>query len=77
MADENAADAQSIRCGQTPDVGQPARCVRTETQEWGGTLRVGLSMPQIVEFAALENAALGEALRGDMRRIADALRSAS
>jgi hypothetical protein len=56
-------------------LGQPARCVRTEEREWGGTLRVGLSMPQIVAFAALDNAALREALRGDMRRIAEALRA--
>jgi hypothetical protein len=32
--------------------------VRTEVHEWGGTLRVGLSMPQIVEFAALDDDAL-------------------
>ncbi len=56
-------------------LGQPARCVRTDGHEWGGTLRVGLSMPQVVEFAALDDAALDEALRGDMRRIADALRA--
>jgi hypothetical protein len=56
-------------------LGQPARCVRTETQEWGGTLRVGLSMPQIVEFAALEDSVLRERLRSDMRRIAAALRA--
>jgi hypothetical protein len=56
-------------------LGQPARCVRTGGHEWGGTLRVGLSMPQIVEFAALDVAALREALRRDMRRIADALRA--
>jgi hypothetical protein len=58
-------------------LGQPARCVRTEVHEWGGTLRVGLSMPQIVEFAALDDDALRERLGRDMRRIADALRAAS
>jgi hypothetical protein len=58
-------------------LGQPARCVRAESHEWGGTLRVGLSMPQIVEFAALDDGMLREALRRDMRRIADALRAAS
>lgn len=54
-------------------LGQPARCVRTDSQEWGGTLRVGLSMPQIVEFAALEDDALRDLLVRDMRRIAAAL----
>jgi hypothetical protein len=58
-------------------LGQPARCVRTDSHEWGGTLRVGLSMPQIVAFAALDDEALGEALAGDMRRIAAALRQAA
>ena len=57
-------------------LGQPARCVRTENHEWGGTLRVGLSMPQVVEFAALDEQALRERLTRDMRRIAEALRAA-
>lgn len=57
-------------------LGQPARCVRTEGHEWGGTLRVGLSMPQIVAFADLKGDALRETLRCDMRRIAEALRAA-
>ncbi|HEU4651743.1 MAG TPA: hypothetical protein VFS49_10050, partial [Croceibacterium sp.] len=54
-------------------LGQPARCVRTTSNEWGGTLRVGLSMPQVVAFAALDDEGLDEALRSDMRRIAVAL----
>ena len=57
-------------------LGQPARCVRTDGHEWGGTLRVGLSMPQIVDFAALEESALRDTLDRDMRRIAEALRAA-
>jgi hypothetical protein len=56
-------------------LGQPARCVRTDGHEWGGTLRIGLSMPQVVDFAALGDSALRETLCGDMRRIADALRA--
>lgn len=58
-------------------LGQPARCVRTETQEWGGTLRVGLSMPQVVEFAALDDLALRQRLASDMRRIGEALLATS
>lgn len=58
-------------------LGQPARCVRTDSHEWGGTLRVGLSMPQIVDFAALDSTALHAVLASDMRRIAEALRAAS
>lgn len=56
-------------------LGQPARCVRTDGHEWGGTLRVGLSMPQVVELAALDDTALCESLCSDMRRIADALQA--
>jgi hypothetical protein len=54
-------------------LGQPARCVRTDGHEWGGTLRVGLSMPQVVEFAALGETELDAKLASDMRRIAAAL----
>lgn len=58
-------------------LGQPARCVRTDGHEWGGTLRIGLSMPQIVEFAALDDGPLREKLDRDMRQIAEALRAIS
>ena len=57
-------------------LGQPARCVRNDGPDWGGTLRVGLSMPQIVAFAELDEADLGRRLFGDMERIAGALRAA-
>jgi hypothetical protein len=56
-------------------LGQPARCVRTDGHEWGGTLRVGLSMPQIVEFAGLDDGALRHKFAADMRTIARALRA--
>lgn len=58
-------------------LGQPARCVRTDGHAWGGTLRVGLSMPQIVELAGLDDGALHAALAADMRRIAVALEDAA
>jgi len=56
-------------------LGQPARCVRNGGRDWGGTLRVGLSMPQIVDLAEFDEAELRSRLRGDMKRIADALRA--
>src|SRR5690606_14614550 len=43
-------------------LGQPVKCVRRDG-EWGGTLRVGLSMPQLSGWAALEDAALAERLQ--------------
>jgi selenocysteine lyase/cysteine desulfurase len=57
-------------------LGQPAKCVRRDG-EWGGTLRVGLSMPQFSAWAALDDAALSARLCEDMARIAHALRAAT
>ncbi|RGP40685.1 hypothetical protein BPTFM16_00972 [Altererythrobacter insulae] len=53
-------------------LGQPVKCVR-RNNTWGGTLRVGLSMPQVVRFSSMP---IGEAealIKSDMRRIAEAL----
>jgi len=58
-------------------LGQPVRCIRLGTSgekaQWAGTLRLGLSMPQIVRMDALEDRALEEAFAADMTRIGDAL----
>jgi hypothetical protein len=54
-------------------LGQPVRCVPLPGGGWGGTLRLGLSMPQMVEFAALDTRSLTERLEGDMLRIATKL----
>lgn len=51
-------------------LGQPVRCVPLPGGGWGGTLRLGLSMPQMVEFAGLDTASLTARLDGDMNRIA-------
>lgn len=51
-------------------LGQPVKCVRLDNGEFGGTLRLGLSMPQMVAFAALSQMALEERLSGDMTAIA-------
>lgn len=53
-------------------LGQPVKCVALPGGGWGGTLRLGLSMPQIVAFAALEAAALEARLAADMSRIEQA-----
>jgi hypothetical protein len=55
-------------------LGQPVRSVRTADGEWAGTLRVGLSMPQLVAWSQLTDAALREELSRGMAEIADALR---
>lgn len=43
-------------------LGQPVRCVRLHDGRWGATLRIGLSMPQICKFHALDDDALAETL---------------
>ena len=57
-------------------LGQPVRCVRLDDGRWGATLRVGLSMPQVCKYHALEDGALeaafGEALtaiEGELREL--------
>lgn len=57
-------------------LGQPVKCVRLPGDRWGGTLRISLSMPLIVEFSALSPAELAVRLDDDMTRIADVIGSA-
>jgi hypothetical protein len=54
-------------------LGQPVRSVRTADGAWGGTIRIGPSMPQFVAWAGLDDAALAKALAAEMAGIADAL----
>ncbi len=58
-------------------VGQPVKCVKLPDGRWGGTLRISLSMPLVVELAALDAAALDARLANDMERIIAVLGSAS
>jgi hypothetical protein len=54
-------------------LGQPVKCVRLTEGGWGGTMRVGLSMPQVAELAVLDDAALAATLDERIGRFADAL----
>jgi len=54
-------------------LGQPVRSVRTPDGEWGGTIRIGPSMPQFVSWAALDDGALARTLNEAMAGMADAL----
>jgi hypothetical protein len=54
-------------------LGQPVKCVKLEDGRWGATLRVGLSMPQVVAFDALGDAELDARLAEDMDRIASGI----
>ncbi|MFD1612953.1 hypothetical protein ACFSCW_14200 [Sphingomonas tabacisoli] len=54
-------------------LGQPVKCVKLEDGRWGATLRLGLSMPQVVAFDRLSDDALEAKLAADMDRIASGI----
>ncbi|HEX8217184.1 MAG TPA: hypothetical protein VF577_06945 [Allosphingosinicella sp.] len=58
-------------------LGQPVKCVKLPGDGWGATLRIGLSMPQVVESARLDPDALDASFRSDMARIREALLAVS
>ena len=56
-------------------LGQPVKCVKLDDGSWGATLRVGLSMPMVVERAGMEDEALRRSFADDMARIRQALKA--
>ncbi|HEY0130616.1 MAG TPA: hypothetical protein VGB57_04355, partial [Allosphingosinicella sp.] len=54
-------------------LGQPVKCVKLDEGSWGATLRIGLSMPMVVERAALDGEALRRSFAEDMARVRAAL----
>jgi hypothetical protein len=54
-------------------LGQPVKCVKLPDGQWGATLRIGLSMPTVVERSSLDDAGLERAFAADMARVAAAL----
>jgi hypothetical protein len=56
-------------------LGQPVKCVKLPDSRWGATLRIGLTMWQLVERADLDEEALARAFRCDMHQVATALRA--
>lgn len=54
-------------------LGQPVRCVKLVDGRWGATLRVGLSMPQVVRLDGFGDAEMADWLDSAMGRIAAAL----
>lgn len=68
-------DAQKVHRELALDgvrLGQPVKCVRID-EGWGGTLRVGLSMPQLIRWSDMPIAETRAELARDMERIAAAL----
>ena len=70
-------DAQALHRKMALDgvrLGQPVKCVRAPGYtDWGPTLRVGISMPQIARWAALDEKEAAAALERDMERIAQSV----
>jgi hypothetical protein len=54
-------------------LGQPVKCVKLEDGSWGATLRIGLSMPMVVERAGLDEEALRRSFADDMAWVRAAL----
>ena len=50
-------------------LGQPVKCARLPNGEWGATLRIALTMGQIVERAELAPAALAQIFTADMAKV--------
>jgi hypothetical protein len=54
-------------------LGQPVKCVKLADGNWGAALRIGLSMPMVVERSGLDDDALRRSFVDDMARIRAAL----
>lgn len=54
-------------------LGQPVKCVKLPDGRWGATVRVGLSMPQVVAFDVMDDAAMVARLGTELGMIVDAI----
>lgn len=63
-----------IRGSKPVRLGPPVKCLKLPDGRYAGNLTVSLSMPQIVEFAALESSALSERLDQEFQAIAKRVR---
>ncbi|HWT11254.1 MAG TPA: hypothetical protein VN231_00715 [Allosphingosinicella sp.] len=54
-------------------LGQPVKCVRLADGRWGATLRIGLTMWQVADRAALSDEALERSFGADMAVVREAL----
>jgi hypothetical protein len=70
---EDAARWHEAMVAHGVRLGQPVKCVKLGDGSWGATLRIGLSMPMVVERAGLGEEALRQSFAVDMARIRAAL----
>ncbi|MCB2064435.1 MAG: hypothetical protein KDE25_13515 [Novosphingobium sp.] len=75
LALEDAGRIHAALIAEGIRLGQPVRCVRLAGDRWGATLRIGLSMPQIVMLDALDDTALAQWFEIRSGRIGEALHS--
>lgn len=73
---EDAQAWHKALLGHGVRLGQPVKCVRLG-EGWGATLRVALTMGQIVDRADLDTAALAQGFADDMAKVREALRAVS
>lgn len=69
-------DAQAVHQGLAKNglrLGQPVKSARLDDGSWAGTIRIGLSMPQVVALATLGDDALRLHLTQEMQMIGDAI----
>lgn len=64
-------------CRDQVILGQPVKCIPVPGGNFAGTLRLGLSMPQMTAFSALDSQSLREHLQSDMTRIGNAIITAA
>ncbi len=60
--------------GQGIRLGQPVKCVKLTDGRWGATVRIGISMPQLVTLSTHHDAEIAAKLDAMMDRIAQPLR---
>jgi hypothetical protein len=70
---DDAARIHKTLIGDGIRLGQPVKCVKLADGRWGATLRIGVSMPQLVGMAGNDDAQLTNDFATMMARIGDAL----
>jgi len=74
---EDAQTWHKAMAGRGVRLGQPVKCVRLTDGKWGATLRVGLTMADVVGRAGLSDEALERSFEHDMEKVREALEAAA
>lgn len=70
---DDATRIHKVLIEQGIRLGQPVKCVKLADGRWGATLRIGVSMPQLVRLSQLDDAQVAAEFAAMMERIAEAL----